>query len=106
MRISNIRLYAFRLRFNPKSIKSEEQCNNNLLDEDGNYKIPEIKTQDNLKISLFKRKLKARIQKKLRNIKNSIFYCLYTIGDIFGQTFCFIMMRRTKSTSIIKTVKI
>lgn len=106
VRISNIRLYAYRLRLQARNQESNRENNKSSSAEIDYNKIPDFNMNENQETSIFKRKLASRIQRKFRNIKNSIYFCLYTIGDIFSQTFCFIMIRRTKSTGILKSVKI
>lgn len=98
----NYRLQAFRYR-QMINLKNNEPQNNDSESD----RFPEIASSSGWRNSaLHRRKLLTKVQRKLRNIKNMIGFCFYTIGEIFSHTFCFIMVKRTKTKGVLKTVKI
>ena len=107
VRISSYRFHVFRFRFLQKLrnesalLEAESQVHEASDSSPENNDVLKYRRRD-----ILVKKLLFKIKKKLRNIQNTIFFCGNTIKDIFGQTFCFIMLKKTKSSGILKTVKI
>lgn len=99
----NCRLYVHRLRILALSRK-RNSGENTSTNEAGNFET--AGSLNSSRSAIFRRKSMPKIMRRLRNIKNTLLYCLYTIGDIFGQTFCCIMVRRKKAVGVLKTVRI
>ena len=106
VRISTIRLYAYKCRYSSQTHLKEESEDKSATAELETIKNQELNELGHPKVMVFKRKLFARVQRKIRNIKNAICFCFYRVGEIFGQTFCFIILGKTKSTGILKSVRV
>lgn len=74
-------------------------------EESGDFDIELLQKQPS-KSRLFLSRAIIRIQRRLKDLADTGFYCLNTVKEWFGYTFCYILVRRRKTRGVLRSASV